>query len=148
MEQFRRILGHQHCIVLPATFCPSYNRHYEEKVMESFVCEELDSLTRRLKCAIERKNELIAAKLFDRWMVAAEADLTRTNELLMNHHKSCSVCTARLNEISNVARPEYEVEEEQYPPEDPEHPFRTPPRRIYRLHSASVRRFPPPGRPQ
>jgi hypothetical protein len=123
--------------------------YYEEKVMASFTCEELDSLARRLKSAIERKNELIAANLFGRWMAAAEADLTRTNELLMNHHKSCPVCTARLNEICNVvAPPAYEVKEEESPPEDPEYPFRTPPRRIYRLHSASVLRFPPPGRPQ
>jgi hypothetical protein len=110
--------------------------------MESFFCEELDSLTRRLKCAIERKNELIAANLFGRWMAAAEADLTRTNELLMNHHKSCSVCTARLNEIANVAPPQYLVKEEQYPPEDPEHPFRAPSRRIYQIHHSSVLRFP------
>ena len=115
--------------------------------MESFACEELDSLTRRLKCAIERKNELITANLFGRWMVAAEADLTRTNELLMNHHKGCPVCTALLNEISNVdplkVDPlKYDVEEEQYPPEDPEYPFRAPARRIYHLHPSSVLRFP------
>lgn len=110
--------------------------------MESFFCEELDSLTRRLKCAIERKNELIAANLFGRWMVAAEADLTRTNELLMNHHKGCPICTARLNEIANVAPPQYDVEEEQYPPEDPAHPFRAPVRRIYHLQQSSVLRFP------
>jgi hypothetical protein len=116
--------------------------HNEEKVMESFFCEELESLTRRLKCAIERKNELIAANLFGRWMAAAEADLTRTNELLMNHHKGCPVCTARLNEMAIVALPGYDVREEQYPPEDPEHPFRAPSRRIYQLHQSSVLRFP------
>jgi hypothetical protein len=66
--------------------------------MENFFCNELDSLTRRLKCAIERKNEVIAANLFGRWMLAAEADLTRTNELLMNHHRACSVCGAHLEE--------------------------------------------------
>jgi hypothetical protein len=110
--------------------------------MKSYACEELESLTRRLKSAIERKNELIVAKLFGRWMEAAEADLTRTNELLMNHHKGCPVCTARLNEIATNVALEYDVEEEQYPPEDPEHPFRTPPRRIYQLHHSSVLRFP------
>jgi hypothetical protein len=67
--------------------------------MENFFCGELDSLTRRLKCAIERKNELIAANLFGRWMMAAEADLTRTNELLMNHHRACPVCGAHLEAL-------------------------------------------------
>jgi hypothetical protein len=34
------------------------------------------------------------------------------------------------------------VEEEEYPPEDPRHPFRAPSRRIYHLHHPSVLRFP------
>jgi hypothetical protein len=119
--------------------------------MENFFCDELDSLTRRLKCAIERKNELIAANLFGRWMMAAEADLTRTNELLMNHHRACSVCSAHLEAMSTLAAPApaaspaYEVEEEQYPPEDPEFPFRAPPRRIYRVQTSPLLTFPPPG---
>jgi hypothetical protein len=47
-----------------------------------------------------------------------------------------------LNEIANVAPPQYDVEEEQYPPEDPAHPFRAPVRRIYHLQQSSVLRFP------
>ena len=110
--------------------------------MEYFACEELDSLERRLKCAIQRKNELVSANLFGQWMVAAEADLTRTNELLINHHQTCSVCNARWWEISKVRPPTQEVEEEEYPPEDPECPFRAPPRRMCRSQPASVLQFP------
>jgi hypothetical protein len=131
-------IGTEKCFLHPFV---KLHCHSEEKAMETFACEELDSLTRRLKCAIERKNELITANLFGRWMMAAEADLTRTNELLMNHHKGCTVCTARLNEISNVAPPEYYAEEEQYPPEDAEYPFRAPARRTYRLRHSSVLQF-------
>jgi hypothetical protein len=110
--------------------------------MEFFACEELNSLTRRLKYAMERKNELIVANLFGRWMMAAEADLTRTNELLMSHHATCSVCNAQwrqVNETDSEPMPiETEFIEEQYPPEDPEFPFRAPPRRIYRMNSTET----------
>jgi len=110
--------------------------------MEYFACEELDSLERRLRCALERKNELIAANLYGRWMVAAEADLTRTNELLINHHQSCAVCNGRWLDLSKANPPTEAIAEEEYPPEDPECPFRAPPRRMYRPQPASILEFP------
>jgi hypothetical protein len=96
-EAVRAILGRE--IKLRRESSSSANVIVRIRVMENFFCNDLDSLTRRLKCAIERKNELIAADLFGRWMMAAEADLTRTNELLMNHHQACSVCGAHLETL-------------------------------------------------
>ena len=116
--------------------------------MEYLPCEELDSLTTRLKYALLRKNELIDANLSGRWMAAAEADLTRTNELLMNHSQTCAICSAQWAETSSPAPYEEpslrmeEVVEEQYPPEDPEAPFRAPPRRMYRPIPTSILPFP------
>lgn len=108
--------------------------------MENLPCEELNSLTQRLKYAIQRKNELITANLFGKWMIAAEADLTRTNELLISHSETCSICSAQWR-TSHKARPRTEEVAEIYPPEDPERPFRAPPRRMYRPQPALVLQF-------
>lgn len=108
--------------------------------MEYLPCEELESLTRRLRCAIQRKNELITANLFGRWMQAAEADLTRTNELLMNHSHTCLACNAQWREALKAEAP-HQTGAELYPAEDPECPFRAPPRRMYHPQPASVLEF-------
>jgi hypothetical protein len=111
--------------------------------MQCSPCEELELLTQRLKYAILRKNELITANLFGKWMMAAEVDLTRTNELLTNHSNTCNICSAQWPAPSKPnTHKEMGVVEEQYPPEDPERPFRAPPRRMYRPHLASVLQFP------
>lgn len=139
-EQFSR-LGLSALQSASATFHPTDDG--KEQAMEYIPCEELDSLNRRLKYAIQRKNELIAANLSGRWMMAAEADLTRTNELLMNHSYTCRTCNEQWREVSQV-KPRTEdvaTEEELYPLEDPENPFRAPPRRMYH-QSASVLQFP------
>ena len=110
--------------------------------MEYLPCEELNFLARRLMSAIQRKNELISAKLFGKWMMAAELDLARTNELLIDHRQACSVCNEQWRNLSTVKPRTEEVVEEEYPPEDPERPFRAPPRRMYRPQLASVLQFP------
>src|ERR1700737_3583564 len=109
--------------------------------MESLPCEELELLIQRLKYAILRKNELIVANLYGKWMMAAEADLTRTNELLIQHSQTCSICSAQWS-VSSTVKPRTEVVEEEYPPEDPDRPFRAPPRRMYRARLASILQFP------
>jgi len=114
--------------------------------MEYFACEELGSLERRLKCAIERKHELISMNLSGKWMAAAEADLSRTNALLMNHRQMCVVCNGRWTVVSGAESLAVEVGEEEYPPEDPERPFRAPPRRMYRPEPAQVLPMPSAGR--
>jgi hypothetical protein len=110
--------------------------------MDYFACDELESLARRLLCAVQRKNELRSANLNGKWMTAAEADLTRTHELIRDHRQTCSVCNGWCQEMSKVDHPTEDVYEEKYPPEDPDCPFRAPPRRFYRPRPALVLQFP------
>jgi hypothetical protein len=110
--------------------------------MEYCACEELEALSRRLLCAIERKNELIAANLLGKWMMAAEADLTRTHELIRNHRKTCTACSTFWQQPFNNDPSVEDIDVENYRPENRLRSSRAPHRRFYGPYPALILQFP------
>jgi len=103
--------------------------------MKYITCEKLNTLTRRLANAIRRKNELIAAELTGRWLMAAEADFLEANAAVAIHHMECPACDALWREIFGTDGMA----------EDLESPFHPCPRHTHPLGPASLLRFPAPA---